>query len=212
MSKEVVEVTVNSETHYLFIEYKRIKNIIFKYDKDNNFFVSAPYGSTPSKIHEAFFELYPRLLKLKDKPSIPFNEFTYVFGIKHSINTLKEEFTLAKIPLNIEEFYKLIHKDFLNYLKERVSHFETVMKIKQPYNVKLKLMKTRWGSNSKQTHTLNLNYRLIHFSKEIIDALLVHELGHFYFRNHSEKYYNYLRTIIPNYDELDRKLMRYIYA
>lgn len=209
---EKVTLEIDNESYLLTVQYKRIKNIIFKYDRDNSFSVSAPLGTTPSKIKEAFTALYPRLVRLKSKPVIPFSNVTYVYGEQVSTDSLKEIFNLKETPPTLESFYKASKKVFLKYLTSRVRHYEQVMKIKNPYNVKLKLMATRWGSNSKQTHSLNLNFKLIHFSKEIIDALIVHELGHEFFRNHSQEFYIYLRTIIPNYDELDRKLMRYIYA
>lgn len=209
---EEITLTVNEERYFLVVQYKRIKNIIFKYDRENTFQVSAPYGTTPSKIKATFNVLYPRLVRLKKKPVIPFSDFTYVYGAKVAVDSLKEIFNLKTTPATLESFYQQAKKMFLAYLTSRVRHYEEVMRIKEPYNVKLKLMATRWGSNSRQTHSLNLNFKLIHFSKEIIDALIVHELGHEFFRNHSQDFYSYLRTIIPNYDELDRKLMRYIYA
>lgn len=201
MTYELIEIIVNEQVYFLSVQHKRMKNIVFRHAENNTFNVSAPYGTTPSKICESFIALYPRLLKLKNKPTIPFGDFTYLYG---------EE--VSPVPATIEDFYKQHHNEFLAYITSRVRFFEGVMKIKKPYNVKVKLMSSRWGSNSKQTHSISFNYKLMHFSKEIIDALVVHELGHHYFRNHSDKYYNYLRSIIPNYDELDRKLMRYIYA
>lgn len=207
-------IRVNHEgiSYTLYIQYKDVKNVIFRFHHSFTFFVSAPRRISQAEIRRIFIQEFPRIKKLLLKPEIPFTDFTYVYGEKVALTELASKFNLKSEPTDIRNFYDLMRKQFYAFLLPRVRHFETVMKIEKPHKVRMQYMKTRWGSNSRKTHSVNFNLKVMHFSPAIIDALIVHELAHFYYSNHSKEFYAYLRTIIPAYDELDKKLMRHVYA
>ena len=72
-------------------------------------------------------------------------------------------------------------------------------------------MKTRLGSNSRKTNKLAFSLSLVHYSKDIIDSVIVHELAHYYEFNHSFKFYNIVYKYCPNYKILRKKLIKGIY-
>ena len=45
-------------------------------------------------------------------------------------------------------------------------------------NVKVKDQSTRWGSYSKRTNCIYLNFRLLSAPPEVLDYVIVHELAH----------------------------------
>ncbi len=58
----------------------------------------------------------------------------------------------------------------------------------------------RWGSCSEDGH-IRLNWRLIHFSQEVIDYVIAHELAHTYTMDHSKSFWDEVAEILPSYEE-----------
>ncbi len=67
---------------------------------------------------------------------------------------------------------------------------------------------TRWGSCS-STGTLSFNWRLIHFSPETIDYVVIHELAHTFEMNHSAAFWRIVRAYCPAYAKHKHILSRY---
>lgn len=58
--------------------------------------------------------------------------------------------------------------------------------------------KTRWGSCS-STGTLSFNYRLMYAPPRVLDYVVVHELCHLTFMNHSKDFWNLVASVLPDY-------------
>ena len=72
--------------------------------------------------------------------------------------------------------------------------------------ITIRNQKTRWGScNSKGNLSFNLS--LMKFSEEIIDYVIIHELCHLKFMNHSEDFWMLVSSFIPDYKER-RKILK----
>lgn len=77
-----------------------------------------------------------------------------------------------------------------------------------PYKlVSIRNQKTRWGSCSK-SGTLSFNYRLLFVEPAIRDYVLVHELCHLQYMNHSAKFWQLVGLGIENYKALRQELRR----
>jgi hypothetical protein len=70
---------------------------------------------------------------------------------------------------------------------------------------------TRWGSCTSQGK-IRLNWRLIHFSIDIIDYVIAHELSHLLEMNHSAKFWATVKSIYPEYEHAKRKLRQHASA
>jgi predicted metal-dependent hydrolase len=60
---------------------------------------------------------------------------------------------------------------------------------------------TRWGS-AKSDGSIRLNWRLIHFRQAVIDYVVVHELSHLRVMDHSPRFWDTVRSVVPDYAEL----------
>lgn len=81
--------------------------------------------------------------------------------------------------------------------------FENI-KVSKP-RIKMKQMKTRWGSFSKKGG-ITINTELIKASKECIDYVVTHELCHIKHHNHGKEFYALLEEIIPSWKKVKHKL------
>jgi predicted metal-dependent hydrolase len=70
---------------------------------------------------------------------------------------------------------------------------------------------TRWGSCTSQGK-IRLNWRLIHFSPDIIDYVVAHELSHLREMNHSAKFWATVESIYPEYEHAKRILRQHASA
>jgi predicted metal-dependent hydrolase len=88
-----------------------------------------------------------------------------------------------------------------NYIPKRVKFFAN--KFNKKYNnIKITSARTRWGSCTSQKN-LNFSYRLIQAKKEAIDYVIIHELAHLKFMNHSKDFWNHVWEMMPNYKYWD---------
>lgn len=71
--------------------------------------------------------------------------------------------------------------------------------------IRIKNSRTRWGSCGKNGG-INLNWRLVMTPIEVIEYLVVHELTHTIYRNHSKHFYNFVEKFCPNYKAMERWL------
>lgn len=217
MQELVIYTTVNGEEvmFTLVLHYKRMKNIVFRASEEqaNTFHVSLPYGMLISQVHKVFKKNLPGLLKLEKKlKTVPFTDKTYVFGRLLPLGEIKETFVVDTDLTDLPTFYKAMHKTLLNVLKAEVNHYIKLMNIPVSYKVRIHSMKTRWASNSKQTMTLAFNERLIHFHIDIIRALVVHELVHYFIGGHGADFYEYCERYYPNYKRFDKMLKEHNYG
>lgn len=65
---------------------------------------------------------------------------------------------------------------------------------------------TRWGSCTSQGK-IRLNWRLVHFSPELIDYVIAHELSHLHEMNHSPRFWAHVQSVFPDF-ELARRHLR----
>ena len=77
---------------------------------------------------------------------------------------------------------------------------------KDSINVRIRKMKTRWGSCNKTKKYINLNLNLIKKPKICIEYVVFHELAHLIYPNHSKDFYNYLSLYMSDWKEREKIL------
>jgi predicted metal-dependent hydrolase len=85
------------------------------------------------------------------------------------------------------------------------------MGVKKPYQVRVRSMESRYGVNSQRTHRLTFTTSLVHYAKDTITSVVVHELAHDFVFNHSPKFYQIVYRYCPNYPALHAKLRKHHY-
>lgn len=87
---------------------------------------------------------------------------------------------------------------------ERLNHFAPTLKV-QWRKLSLSSAGTRWGSASADG-SIRLNWRLIHFKQSVIDYVVVHELSHLRVMDHSPRFWDTVRAVVPDYAALRSQL------
>ncbi len=87
---------------------------------------------------------------------------------------------------------------------ERLNHFAPQLGVHWQ-RLSLSNAGTRWGS-AKSDGSIRLNWRLIHFKLSVIDYVVVHELSHLRVMDHSPRFWDTVRTVVPDYALLRSQL------
>ncbi len=115
----------------------------------------------------------------------------------------KEDFVIS----NQHELEKKLKNLELDIIKSRVEKYQALMNIPISYQVKITNMRSSVGKNYYKKKLLTFDRILIHFSLDIIDSVVIHELCHYFEQNHSNRFYNILLKYMPKYREVRRKLI-----
>ncbi len=75
--------------------------------------------------------------------------------------------------------------------------------------IKIKKMRTRWGSMS-TSGNMSLNIELIRASEKCIDYVVMHELCHLIHQNHGAGFYQLQESLVPDWKELKFELNKLI--
>jgi hypothetical protein len=82
---------------------------------------------------------------------------------------------------------------------ERCRHFAPLLRVRWT-RLTLSSAQTRWGSATADG-SIRLNWRLIHFAMPTIDYVVAHELAHLREMNHSPRFWDVVRSVLPDYEQ-----------
>lgn len=86
----------------------------------------------------------------------------------------------------------------------RLDHFAPQLGV-QWRSLRLSSARTRWGS-ARSDGAIRLNWRLLHYTPEIIDYVVVHELSHLRHMDHSPRFWATVGSVLPDYRALRQRL------
>lgn len=111
-----------------------------------------------------------------------------------------EKTPLGKRPDYIKEalifWYK---KEARQLFRDKLGHYAGVMGVEYQA-FRIKEQKTRWGSCSAQRN-INLNWKVIMAPDVVIDYLIIHELAHLKYLNHSRDFWDLVSEHMKDYKQ-----------
>ena len=87
---------------------------------------------------------------------------------------------------------------------ERAAHFAALLGVRVK-RLSLSSAATRWGS-ANANGSVRLHWRLIQHPLATIDYVVAHELAHLREMNHSARFWNVVRSVVPDYEEARARL------
>ena len=204
----------NGVEYPVIVTRKRMRSIRYVF-KDGVFKVSAPYMFASEKtIIIGLDKFAGKLIKKSQTVKGRGNDYIYLLGYKTPLQESgKISFSNGDeiVYKDEKDFEKKLKKWFTEFMTKRTRYYEKVMDIEKPYKVRVKNMSSRYGSNSSQTHAVSYAMILMHYTVDVIDSVVVHELAHDKVKNHSKKFYDVVYKYCPNYKVLDRRLRKGIF-
>ena len=117
--------------------------------------------------------------------------------LPEEINSLETNLRKEKIDKFIKKYFK---EETYKLLEDRLRVWSEFTKIEYK-DFKVADAISRYGSCIPKLKKLHFSSRLVMLPIEQIDGVIVHELCHMIHPNHSDKFYNLVKSYIPDYEE-----------
>lgn len=99
-----------------------------------------------------------------------------------------------------------LQRQALGLFTARVAHFAAQLGVRVTA-VKLSAATTRWGS-AKSDGSIRLHWRLLHFSPQLVDYVVAHEVAHLREMNHSPRFWAHVGSLYPEYHQARTQLRK----
>jgi predicted metal-dependent hydrolase len=175
----------------------KIKEIPFILEKHRTW-IEKQLAKIPVKVEADFFPTELNLLAINEVWKI-----TYLKEERKSLRLLEKDKELI-IKGAIED-KELVRKGLLKWLtkKSKIALLPWLENVSVKIDLKhekavVRYAKTRWGScNSDKT--ISLNVKLLFMPKEVVEYVMIHELCHLKYLNHSIRFWNLVASFDENY-------------
>ena len=203
----------NNNKYEVEIIKKNNKNIYIRI-KDNKIIVTCNYFTTKREIEKLIKTNYNSITKMIDKVNIKKEKEDnfYLFGTKYDIIYGFSDINISDNKIYIKD-NKTLNKYLDNKIKEvftnRLDFWYNIFNENIPVpNLKIRKMTSRWGVCNLKNKNVTLNYYLYKYDLDCLDYVIVHELSHFIYPNHSKGFWNLVSNYIPNYTVKRNKLKK----
>lgn len=167
------------------IQKSRRRTISVSIRADNKVLVKVPYGITERSVQEFLVAKKSWITKHLEKQN-------------------KEVEQAASLGLLTEDEVKRIKRQARKIIPERVEYWAE--KISVTYGrITIRLQSSRWGSCAANGN-LNFNCLLVLMPPEVLDSVVVHELCHRRYMNHSKEFYAEIDQVFPDYKRWNKWL------
>lgn len=228
MQNSILKLNCKNQTIPITVERKKIKNILLKVYPESVVKISSPYSVTDEFLmefvskHQKWIEDklemfsqtkgYAATTVIKNGMSIRMLGEDLIFAVRQCDKSLiyREGKILHVCTTDVENQEKLMQqfdkwwrKESLDIIKRQVDLlYPIIKKYDIPYPIIcLKKMKTLWGSCSVNRNKVTFNQYLTKAKIACVEYVVLHELVHFLYPNHSKKFYDFLSTYMPDWKE-----------
>ena len=202
-----MQLSYQGKDYDVVIEKKRgQRNTYIRVKKDLKVTVTTGFLTSTHFIHTLIEENYDKICKMIDAQEIKRknNQGFFYLGKKYEVIETEEKDLVFKnsivyIPKNfdIDNWYK---KQAKKLFLERLDTLYNEYTRKIPYpKLRIRKMKTRWGVCNIQTHIITLNLELMKRDPIYLDYVIIPEMTHLVYGDHSKDFWNLVEENMPNY-------------
>lgn len=162
---------------------------IEKLIRDNSLFINKNLDRYNNKVSDVSFKLFG-------------NKYDIIYGFPDTSMDSNKIYTKDD-----KSFNKYLSKYIESIYKERLDYWYNVFEEDIPVpNLKIRKMTSRWGVCNIKNHNVTLNLELSKYNIDCLDYVIVHELSHFIYPNHSKEFWNLVSKYYPNYKMVRKNL------
>ena len=229
--ENVIERTVIAEGREITyqLERKPVKNLNLRIRKDGSVYVSANKFISPSEVDAFVVSKGTYVLRAIDKfqemalfhpqPKRYISGETFYIqgrGLRLSVAQASRDiissdgiyiYLSVKDPEDLEKKRRMVTK-FLDCQCKTIYNeiLEELYPLFRKYGVampalRIRDMETRWGSCLVKKGIITLNKHLMEAPRNCIEYVVMHELCHFIYPNHSKQFYSFLSMLMPDWRE-----------
>ena len=190
------------------VQYGKGRKLSLHIDSIGHITVKAPKGTVEEVITSAVRQngqmILDQLQAIAKAREIPKTreyqeegKFLHV-GKEYFLHELIEtgELDEEELKKNLKKFYFASCKKIVG---ERIGRYQNELRVK-PKSVEIVESTTKWGSCSSDKK-LTFNYRLAMAPLEVIDYVIIHELCHLKYLNHSSQFWQLVARYCPEYQK-----------
>ena len=208
---------VNDEYIDVSIERKKANKFTYiRVTKDLTLKVTTNY-LTPTiyiekLLNENYYQIEKMLAKVKAKKAN--NTGFYYLGKKYDIVYIdKKDLTIGNNKVffsrdfSLDTWYKKKAQEiFPVYLAKNYNNF--TRKIPKP-TLRIRKMTSRWGVCNIKTKVITLNLELIKRDLSYLDYVIIHELSHLVYPDHSKSFWHLVEENMPNYKKYREEMKEF---
>lgn len=207
--------TIDNEIYDVKIIRKNNKNSYIRVKSDSIIYVTTNYLTTKNQIKK-FLDSNIKFLKSaleKQNKKLEKEKYIYYLGKKYDliISNIFSNVEIEKDKIytqSSQELKKYFDTEFKTLATSRYKNIYDFFDENIPYyNLKFRLMKTRWGVCNRKSKTITLNTKLIEYDIKCLDYVIVHELSHLIEFNHSKAFWHVVEKYCPQYKDI-RKILK----
>lgn len=197
----------NNKTYDIVIEKKKgTRNTYIRVKKDLKIHVTTNYFSSTHSIEKLIRENYDRICDMIDiqETKARNNSGFFYLGKQYTIvygDSKKVEFMGDKVyvphDFDVDAWYKKQAKTlFLERLNENYEKYSRNI----PYpKLRIRKMTSRWGVCNTRSHVITLNLELIKRDICYLDYVIIHEMTHLVYGDHSTRFWKVVEENMPGY-------------
>ena len=196
----------------VIINKKNIKNIYFRIKEDLKLYVSCNYLCGDAYIEKLLLKNKNDILKMYNSMKDKINTNNEIYYLGNKMNYIKSNnFLIDGLNIygpSIEYINEYLEKTSIKVFLNRLNNLKIMFNDLPDFKLRIRKMKTRWGVCNKSSMSVTLNTELIHKDVTLIDYVIIHELCHFKYMDHSASFWKEVEKYYPYY-KLARKRLKY---
>ena len=218
------------------LQRKRVKNVNLRIRPDMSVYVSASNLVTVAEIERFMREKADFILKALDRfaengvtqevPLYESGDIVRILGRDYTLrvresgkNGVLPEGGCIVLCVRDTQDLELKRKTLDKWLREqcRLVVMESCERLYPTFEaqgirwpeIRIRTMKSKWGSCMPQKGVLTFNTNLVAAPKECVDYVVAHEFTHFLHPDHSQRFYESLGKVIPQWKRLKKETNRH---
>lgn len=209
-----IKIELDNEEYNVIVDRKRsTRNTYIRVKETLDIYVTCNILTSDRYIINLINSNEKKIIKMinKEKKKLEKEDYFYYLGKKYNLVYLNQKgitFTDERVYVepnfDINKWYK---KEAERIFQEELDKMYHSFIYEIPYpSLCIRKMKTRWGVCNVKTHKVTLNLELIKKDIKYLDYVIVHELSHLLYANHSKYFWNCVGENYKDYKKIRKEL------